>query len=61
MRGEAWKYRAIMDLGTDSNFSFTDGNTEVQDLTEGIVFLSSTHSTLSHSRSLQEIQVSSTC
>lgn len=50
-----------MDLGTDSNFSFTDGNTEVQDLTEGTMFLSSTHSTLSHSLSVPEIQASSTC
>lgn len=32
---EAWKYRVGVDLGTESNFSFTDGNTEVHDRTEG--------------------------
>lgn len=61
MTEEAWKRRAGMDLGTDSNFSFTDGNTEVQDRTEGTVFPSSTHSTLSHSLRVPEIQASSTC
>lgn len=61
MTEEAWKCRAGMDLGTGSNFSFTDGNTEVQDLTEGTVFPSSTHSTLSHSLSVPEIQAASTC